>query len=36
LINFSSDRIKTSSIKVVVTFTEKTDDVIWLYLRTQA
>jgi hypothetical protein len=36
LINFSSNRIKTSSIKVVVTFTEKTDDVIWLYLRTQA
>jgi hypothetical protein len=34
-LSFSNTRINTKTNKVLVSFTEKIDDVIWLYLRSQ-
>jgi hypothetical protein len=34
-LTFSSNYINTKKIKVLVSFTEKIDDVIWVYLRSQ-
>ncbi|MGD8399935.1 MAG: hypothetical protein PVH64_03210 [Bacillota bacterium] len=34
-LTFSNTRINTKKIKVLVSFTEKIDDVIWVYLRSQ-